>query len=124
MNWQLAIRGKGAFLEARVCREKKESQDEEDAQTLNRIMPFIEYDIHKQLVYKLRLLGMNAVFGLKFNLAISDRLLIAVASCTAVYVAALPPPPTLSISRTLRADENEELFIVTQKIHHLSKNNV
>jgi len=62
-----------------------------------RSVPFIEYDIYRQIIYKLKLFGMNAVFGLKFHLAINETLIVAVASCTAVFVAALPPPPLLKM---------------------------
>jgi len=39
-------------------------------------VPFLEYDLHKQLLYKLRLLGMNAIFGLRTQLCIGDNIMI------------------------------------------------
>ena len=36
--------------------------------------------------------GMNALFGLKTKLSISDRTIVATATATAAYISALPPP--------------------------------
>jgi hypothetical protein len=52
----------------------------------------VEYEIHRQLLNKLRVKGMNALFGLKINLALNDRTIVAVATATGFFVAALPSP--------------------------------
>ena len=36
--------------------------------------------------------GMNALFGLKTNLSISERAIVATATATAAYISALPAP--------------------------------
>ena len=62
-------------------------------------MPFLEYELHRQLLYKLRVLGMNAAFRLQLQLTIGPQLIVGVASATAVYLPALPAPIPLKITR-------------------------
>ena len=66
-----------------------------------------------QLVYKLRVMGMNAVFRMRLSLTVSDgsfiamtqnaccqvgdNLIVGVATGTAVYSPAMPPPPVLQV---------------------------
>ena len=47
-------------------------------------LPFIELELHKQLLYKLKIRNLNAAFGLKVTLEIGDGLIIAVATATGV----------------------------------------
>lgn len=54
-------------------------KEKEAASAVSELLPFLEYDIHRQLLSKLRIMGMNAVFGLKWNLHLSERLVIATA---------------------------------------------
>ena len=51
--------------------------------------------------------GMNAIFGLQVELALSDRQIVALATGTAVYLAALPPPvvPKITVSSHLFTDQ-------------------
>jgi uncharacterized membrane protein YfbV (UPF0208 family) len=139
----MAISGKGVFLEARVCREKRKAQGEQNAAIVSELIPFVEYDLHRQLMYKLKVMGLNAAFGLKFQLAINGALIVAVASATAVsfmkclytvtewslqqvFVPALPSPPVLKINRTLDVidQEDQDLIDIQKKIIELSKHNV
>jgi hypothetical protein len=60
------------------------------------------------LVYKLRIQGMNAVFGLRVQLAIGDALIVAVATGTAFYLTSLPTPPALRIARNLQVVDEED----------------
>ena len=62
-------------------------------------VPFLEYELHRQLLYKLRVLGMNAAFRLQLQLTIGPQLIVGVASATAVYLPALPAPIPLKITR-------------------------
>jgi hypothetical protein len=38
-------------------------------------IPFAQYDIHRQLMYKLRVYGMNAIFGLKIKFSVGESIL-------------------------------------------------
>ena len=45
--YKISITGKGSFLEARVCREKRKAQGEANAVVVSQAIPFLEYDIHR-----------------------------------------------------------------------------
>ena len=68
----LQITGRGCFLQAQVCRTKKDLKSESNAKEISDGLPFLEYELHRLLVNKLKAKGMNAIFGLKvffiFNL--------------------------------------------------------
>ncbi len=51
---------------------------------MSEAIPFLEYDLHRQIMYKFKVLGMNAAFGLRFQIAISENLIVGLASATAV----------------------------------------
>lgn len=61
-------------------------QGESLATAVSEAIPFLEYDLHRQLVYKLKVQGMNALFGLRFQLTVGDSLIVALATGTAVCV--------------------------------------
>ncbi|EFA77124.1 C2 calcium-dependent membrane targeting domain-containing protein [Heterostelium album PN500] len=124
----IPITGKGVLVQARVCRLKKKSQGDSNATILSENVPFIEYDLHNQIMYKLKVLGMNAAFGFKSQITFSDTLVIGVATATAVFLSALPAPRILHINRTLdplqHQEEKNNTFAEIQKtIEDLSKLN-
>lgn len=51
-----------------MCRTKRDLKAESNAKEISDGLPFLEYDLHKLLINKLRTKGMNAIFGLKVNL--------------------------------------------------------
>jgi len=61
----LPIRGSGVFIQARVCRSRPKAIGEKDALAVSEALPFLEYDLARQLMLKLKVLGRNAAFGLK-----------------------------------------------------------
>merc|ERR1711976_1136108 len=76
---QLGIAGRGCLLLAKVLRVKKDLKGESNAKEISDALPFIEYELHRQLLNKLKVKGMNAIFGLKMTLALSDRVMVATA---------------------------------------------
>jgi hypothetical protein len=48
----LPIKGRGVLLEARSCRTRKAATGEIDAVKLSGILPFLEYDVQRQLMLK------------------------------------------------------------------------
>eukprot|EP01133_Synstelium_polycarpum_P017539 gene17539-20929_t len=123
----IPITGKGGLIQARVCRLKKKSQGDSNATQLSESVPFIEYDLHNQLMYKLKVLGMNAAFGLKTQITFNDTLVIGMATATAVFLTPLPTPPVLHISRNLDPTDDmskaTHLYEIQRKIEDLSKIN-
>lgn len=82
-------------------------------------VPFLEYDLHKQLIYKLRLLGMNAIFNLRTQLSIGDNIMVLYAQGTAVCLESLPRPEPLTINT-----KSQETLPIYSKLRELSLKNV
>ncbi|GJJ78451.1 hypothetical protein EMPS_10810 [Entomortierella parvispora] len=122
---ELGVVGQSAFVEAHVCRPKKRKDGESNASIVSDAIPFVEYDLHRQLMYKLKIHGLNAIFGLRFQLTVGDTLIVAVACGTAMYLSALPTPPALRISRNLGVidEEDKKLLEMQRKIMELSETN-
>lgn len=87
------------LLEAKVCRTRKGASGEADAVKISEVLPFLEYDIQRQITLKLKVLGLNAAFGLTCQIQLSGDIIVATAQCTAVLVTSLPAPPLLVINR-------------------------
>ncbi|OAJ36509.1 hypothetical protein BDV3_001140 [Batrachochytrium dendrobatidis] len=115
---ELETIGKGVFIEALVCRQKKPRIGEARAVSISESIPFAQYDLHRQLMYKLRMYGLNAIFGLHIQISIGENLMTAVATGTAVYVRALPTPLALKVMRNLEVvdEEDERLMDLQRKI--------
>eukprot|EP00761_Pharyngomonas_kirbyi_P012348 gb/GECH01012375.1/.p1 GENE.gb/GECH01012375.1/~~gb/GECH01012375.1/.p1 ORF type:complete len:1018 (+),score=197.21 gb/GECH01012375.1/:1-3054(+) len=113
------------LIEARVCRTKRKGQGEVHAQNVSELLPFVEYDVHRQLVFKLRIYGMNAAFGLRHNIVIGENYIISTATATAVFCASLPPPPVLQLERSLRVvdAEDEQMLELQSKIQEVAAYN-
>jgi len=96
----LELIGRGCLLQAKYLCLKKDLKGENNAKEISDKLPFIEYDLHRQLINKLKVKGMNGLFGLTTKLSVSDRVVIATATATAALIAALPPPsrPRLAIT--------------------------
>jgi uncharacterized protein YbjQ (UPF0145 family) len=95
---ELPVIGTGRLIQVRAARTRKHSIGESNAVSVSALLPFLEYELHSQLVYKLKVFGMNAVFGLQYELSIGDNMVVAVATGTATYVEALPPPTVITLS--------------------------
>jgi hypothetical protein len=61
----VATTGKGCFLQAYVCRPKRDCRGELNAKEISDGLPFLEYELHRILINKLKVKGMNSIFGLK-----------------------------------------------------------
>ncbi|XP_057300956.1 C2 domain-containing protein 5-like isoform X2 [Hydractinia symbiolongicarpus] len=104
---ELPVTGSGCMVQARVIRSKKKEKDEINAENVSQILPFLEFDLHQQLINKLKIKGMNAIFGMQTILSIGDQAIIGVMTGTAVYLTALPQPPMLFISGRKDTDSGE-----------------
>ena len=75
---------------------------------------------------KLKILGVNAVFGYVTSIRVGKSLVVATATCTALYVEALPPPPALHIAKTIRdvgAEHDLRLLNLQKDIERLAERN-
>ncbi|XP_075146095.1 C2 domain-containing protein 5 isoform X2 [Haematobia irritans] len=86
------VTGRGCFLQAQVVRAKKDLRSELNAKEISDGLPFLEYELHRVLINKLKAKGMNAIFGLRVQVSIGERMLALVATGTALFITALPVP--------------------------------
>jgi hypothetical protein len=54
---------------------------------------------------KMRVKGMNALFDVKFHVSVNDRTIIALATATGFFVAALPSPRPPKLQQARGGDE-------------------
>ncbi|XP_015725003.1 C2 domain-containing protein 5 isoform X5 [Coturnix japonica] len=113
---EAAVIGKGCLIQARLCRLKKKAQAEANATAISNLLPFMEYEVHTQLMNKLKLRGMNALFGLRIQITVGENMLMGLASATGVYLAALPTPGGIQIAGKTPNDGTYE-----QHISHMQK---
>lgn len=121
----LGLVGQGQLIQARVFRGKRHLQDEANATAVSEALPFLELELHRQLLHKLRIMGLNCVFKLSLDLSIGEEMLIGIATGTAVFCPALPAPPPLKITRNIEIKdaEDERLFQLQKRIMHISEKN-
>ncbi|XP_056092019.1 C2 domain-containing protein 5 isoform X3 [Rhinichthys klamathensis goyatoka] len=105
------ITGKGCLIQARLCRTKKKAQGEGNAMAISNLLPFLEYELHTQLMNKLKLRGMNALFGLRIQISVGETMLLGLASATGVYLTALPSPGGIQVSGKTPSDITYEQHI-------------
>jgi uncharacterized coiled-coil protein SlyX len=74
---RLPIRGSGVFIQARVCRSRPKAVGETDALAVSEALPFLEYDLARQLMLKLKVLGRNAAFSLKTEVDVGRQLIVS-----------------------------------------------
>ncbi|XP_041113386.1 C2 domain-containing protein 5 isoform X15 [Polyodon spathula] len=108
---EAAVTGKGCLIQARLCRLKKKAQGEANATAISNLLPFIEYELHTQLMNKLKLRGMNALFGLRIQISVGENMLVGLASATGVYLTALPTPGGIQIAGKTPSDMTYEQHI-------------
>ncbi|KAM9814492.1 C2 domain-containing protein 5 isoform 5-T5 [Syngnathus typhle] len=111
-----AVTGKGCLIQARLCRLKKRAQGEVNATAISNLLPFMEYELHTQLMNKLKLHSMNALFGLHIQISVGENMLLGLASATGVYLTALPTPGGIQIAGKTSGDlSNEHHMLTIQK---------
>nr|XP_046249703.1 C2 domain-containing protein 5 isoform X2 [Scatophagus argus] len=110
---EAAVTGKGCFIQARLCRLKKKAQGEVNATAISNLLPFMEYELHTQLMNKLKLRSMNALFGLRIQISVGENMLLGLASATGVYLTALPAPGGIQIAGKTPGDLSNEHHILT-----------
>ncbi|XP_064785890.1 C2 domain-containing protein 5 isoform X2 [Oncorhynchus masou masou] len=112
---EAAVTGKGCLIQARLCRTKKKAQGEVNATAISNLLPFMEYELHTQLMNKLKLRCMNALFGLRIQISVGENMLLGLASATGVYLSALPAPGGIQIARKTPSDLSYDQHISTMQ---------
>lgn len=88
----LQIIGRGCLIHAQACRYKKDLKAELNAKEISDALPFLEYDLQRLLVNKLKAKGMNSIFGMKISISIGEKMIALIGCGTGVYLPALPTP--------------------------------
>ncbi|CEG46609.1 Predicted Ca2-dependent phospholipid-binding protein [Plasmopara halstedii] len=114
----LAMMGKGTFIQARVCRQRRKGTGDVNATIVSDALPFLEYELYRQM----KVLGVNAVFAFDAQIQVGGSLIVGIITGTGLYLPALPPPPTLRIERNIdvKDDEDRRLVELQAQIEELS----
>ncbi|XP_011068416.1 PREDICTED: C2 domain-containing protein 5 isoform X2 [Acromyrmex echinatior] len=119
----IPMTGRGCFIQATVCKSKKDLRGELNAKEISDCLPFLEYELHSLLLNKLKIKGMNAVFGLRLQVSVGERLVIGMAVGTAIYLTALPPPTIPQIASGNSWHNEEQLGEMQKSIVETVKKN-
>ncbi|CAG7826260.1 unnamed protein product [Allacma fusca] len=125
--------GKSCLIQAQVFRPKKDCKGEISAKEVSDSLPFLEYELHRRLINKLKVRGMNAIFALQVQISLGEKLLVGLATGTAVFLRCLPAPSVPKISAgNLKTDSQkviqfqkvvQEVFDRNREVYNL-KNTV
>uniref|UniRef100_A0A131XVV3 Putative ca2+-dependent phospholipid-binding protein n=2 Tax=Ixodes ricinus TaxID=34613 RepID=A0A131XVV3_IXORI len=88
----MPVTGKSCLIQARVCRNKKDLKGEQNAREISDSLPFLEFELHRQILSKLKLKNMNVIFGLKVQVSVGERVIAGIATGTGACLTALPLP--------------------------------
>ncbi|KAK3597627.1 hypothetical protein CHS0354_030177 [Potamilus streckersoni] len=107
--------GRGAFIQARICRSKADNKGEANAKEISDNLPFMEYELHNQLMNKLKIKGMNGLFGLNIQISVGETKLVGVATATAALLAPLPIPSLPRVLGQVSSSEERTHLVDLQK---------
>ena len=114
----LPCHGRGKLVQARACKIMSSSQTkiqkgEALALAVSEILPFLQFELHRQLINKIKIMGMNAAFGVTTQIQLGPNMLVGFVTATAVNLPALPSPPALRIQRNIKVVDAEDRALVT-----------
>ncbi|XP_033078574.1 C2 domain-containing protein 5 isoform X6 [Trachypithecus francoisi] len=112
--------GKGCLIQARLCRLKKKAQAEANATAISNLLPFMEYEVHTQLMNKLKLKGMNALFGLRIQITVGENMLMGLAEMSEEIIGS-PIPEPRQRSRLLRSQSESSDEVTELDLSHGKK---
>lgn len=117
------VTGRSCFVQAIVCKCKKDLRGELNAKEISDCLPFLEYELHSLLLNKLKVKGMNSIFGLKVQVSVGERLIIGMAIGTGVYLTSLPPPSLPQIASGNSWNNEEQLNEIQKNLMETVKKN-
>ena len=100
--------GAGQLIEARVCRQRRKAAGDLDAIVVSEAIPFLEYELMRQLMLKLKVAGLNAAFSVKSQIQVGNSSILGTITATGVFLRPLPPPALLRITRTIEVKDDED----------------
>lgn len=101
----------GTLVQARVCRIKRDLHGETSAKEIGDALPFLEYELHRQLFSKLKFKGMNCLFNLSIVISVGENMITGIATGTGCFVIGLPTPdpPQISAGKGIKASKLSEI---------------
>ncbi|XP_072046150.1 C2 domain-containing protein 5-like [Amphiura filiformis] len=120
---ELQYTGKCCCISARICRAKRKAQGENNASLISDALPFMEYELHRQIMNKLKLKGMNSLFGLRVQITIGEVLLVGTATATGTYMCALPSPAPLRLSGKSASGSADLMQSIQKKLQDVTARN-
>lgn len=94
----LNIVSKAFLVQARVCRAKRDSHGEVGAKEIGEALPFLEYELHRQLFSKLKFKGLNCLFNLTVDISVGENMISGLATGSGCFVLGLAQPEAPRIS--------------------------
>lgn len=85
------------LLEAKIIKMKKSEKGETNAIHVSEKIIFTEYYLHSQIITKMKIFCMNALFAFRIKITVGDTFIFGVAQATAMRLFALPLPPPVSV---------------------------
>lgn len=116
----LPIIGRGCFVESTLCRQLKDVRGESIAKDISDGLPFLEYELHRLLINKLKIKGMNSIFGLKIKISVGERMLTGIATGTALFLAPLPTP---NIPKIVSDRDDKKISDLQKELHETVRKN-
>lgn len=101
----------GTLVQARVCRAKRDLHGDACAKEIAESLPFLEYELHKQLYSKLKFKGLNCLYNLTIDISVGENMLTGIATATGCFILGLPipDPPTISASKGIKTSKLSEI---------------
>ncbi|XP_022211751.2 C2 domain-containing protein 5 isoform X1 [Drosophila obscura] len=120
----MQVTGRGCFMQAQVVRAKRDLRAAElNAKEISDGLPFLEYELHRVLINKLKAKGMNAIFGLRTQVAIGERMIALIATGTALFLTALPVPQVPKIVAGTSWTDKQKLNELQKKLQETFERN-
>ncbi|KAG5484037.1 hypothetical protein LSCM1_05890 [Leishmania martiniquensis] len=87
------------LVQVAVSKPKVNAKGVELAMAVSQALPFIEFALHKQLLFNLRLQQLNACFSLRVSIAVGQDAIVGMLTGTGCRLAGLPVPrlPRVSV---------------------------
>lgn len=118
---EIPVVSHGSLVQARVCRAKSKGKGSEaTAKDVSDSLPFLEYELHSQLINKLKMRGLNSLFGLKIQICLGETMITALATGTGVFLSPMPQPPLPKLSTQVQVatqEENRDLVELQARIN-------
>lgn len=126
----LNVIGAPKLVEARMFQARQSTRalkSEVNATQISESVFFMEYNLHAQLINKIKVMGKNSIFNLHVRIQVNEDNIMGMASGTALTLRALPIPSPISIkgnkyfiNKNMFSDFQQDI----ERIQRMAKQNV